>query len=91
MHYYRITIELKGRKITGLRKHDGDTDSAFLAFRRLAEEAYGNKILYFDCVQLSSYSDEVKLSVKQKGKTGKTTLENEDDLGLPTDDAADRE
>lgn len=85
MHFYRITIELAGKTITGLRKHDHETDSAFLAFRVLAEKAYGSKLLYFDCVQLSSYSDEVKLHIKQKGKTGKTTLEHEDDFGLPID------
>lgn len=74
MPIYRITIELSGKTISGLRKHDSDSDTAFLAFQVLAEKAYGSKLLYFDCVQLSSYSDEIKLYNKDKGKTGKTTL-----------------
>lgn len=61
--YYLITIMLKDKSVhTGIRKNEaGDIDSCFLLFKSRAEESYGReKIIYFQCVQLSRYSDELK-------------------------------
>ena len=87
MPYYKIIIELAGKARTGIREHAGETDTAFLAFQSLAKKSYGDKLLYFNCMQLSRYSEDVKLFIKQKGKTGRTTLDPlpEHDFELPVD------
>ncbi len=47
---------------TGIRKNEaGDIDSCYLLFKNRAEDSYGrDNIIYFQCVQLSRYSDELK-------------------------------
>ncbi|MEJ7737415.1 MAG: hypothetical protein WKF97_08315 [Chitinophagaceae bacterium] len=82
MNYFRVTIELKGKIITGIRKNPFDTDTAFVTFKAHAENYYGSRMLHFDCVQLSNHCDEVKLHLKQQGRTGKTHNEPDNDFGL---------
>lgn len=81
MPYYRITIELKGATPSGIRWHDSkETDIVYSVFRAYAWEHYKEKMLHFRCEQLSNRSEEVKLIIKQQGKTGKTTYEKEPDM-----------
>jgi hypothetical protein len=61
--YYLITVMLKDTSLhKGIRKNEaGDIDSCFLLFKSRAEESYGyENIIYFQCVQLSKYSNELK-------------------------------
>ncbi len=66
--YYLITVMLNDKSVhTGIRKNEaGDIDSCFLLFKSRAEESYGReKIIYFQCVQLSMYSDELKRHLQE--------------------------
>ena len=61
--YFLITVMLKDKSIhKGIRKNEaGDVDSCYLLFKGRAEQNYGrDNVIYFQCVQLSKHSDEVK-------------------------------
>ena len=61
--YFLITVMLKDKSIhKGIRKNEaGDVDSCYLLFKGRAEQNYGrDNIIYFQCVQLSKYCDELK-------------------------------
>ena len=61
--YFQITVMIKDKSVhKGIRLTEhSDIDSSFLLFKKRAEENYGaGNIIYFECVQLSRYSDEVK-------------------------------
>lgn len=74
VRYYQITIQLKDKSIhKGIRETEfGDIDSNFITFRSKADENYGqSNIIYFQCVQLSKDSDEVKdYKIKKSAKSG---------------------
>ncbi len=72
--YFLITVMLRDKSVhKGIRKHEsGDINSCFLLFKGRAEDGYGrDNIIYFQCVQLSKHSDEVKgLLTQQAAKHG---------------------
>jgi len=86
MPFFQITVTLKTKTVhTGIREHSGDLDTAYLAFKVLSEQAYGeHNIMHFDCYQVSTHSDEIKLFLKRKGRPGKTRYRHlpENDFGL---------
>ena len=72
--YFLITVMLLDKSVhKGIRKKEsGEINACFLLFKGLAEDSYGrDNIIYFQCVQLSKYSDGVKgLMTKQAAKHG---------------------
>ena len=67
--YFLITVMLRDKSVhKGIRKNDtGDINACFLLFRERAENSYGrDNIIYFQCVRLSSHSDEVKAHLSQQ-------------------------
>jgi hypothetical protein len=62
MAAYRITINLKGKTVKGIRELDhADIDTAWQIFYAAAVEAYSvNKILDFEVVKISIYSDDYR-------------------------------
>ena len=86
MPFFQVTITLKTKVVhSGIREHSGDLDTAYLAFKVLSHQACGeSNIMHFDCYQISTYSDEIKTYLKNRGKTGKTKYAPlpEDDFGL---------
>lgn len=56
----------------GIRENSFEIDTAYLAFQVRAQKAYGaGNILHFECYQISRHSDQLKIHLKQKGRTGK--------------------
>ncbi len=71
--YFLITVMLKDQSVhKGIRKNEaGDVDSCYLLFKDRAEQNYGrDNIIYFQCVQLSKYSDELKKHLMQSDGVG---------------------
>ena len=62
MPAYRITITLKGKTVKGIRELElEDVDTAWQIFYAAAVEAYtAVKILDFEVVRISSYSDDYR-------------------------------
>ena len=87
MPYFLISVILKDKSShKGLRESFYDLDAAYLAFQVLAQQAYGrHNIMHFECMQLSNHSEQVKLYLKKKGRTGTTTYKSLPDNSLGVD------
>lgn len=72
VRYYLITVMLKNKSLhTGIRTNESlGIDSAYILFRGRAHESFGqNNVVFFQCVQLSTLSDEVKdFNIKRLNK-----------------------
>lgn len=72
LRYYFITVMLKDKSLhKGIRTNESmEIDSAFILFRGRAHESFGqSNVIYFQCVQLSKHSDEVKdFNIKRADK-----------------------
>ena len=71
--YYLITVMLRDNSVhRGVREDAyGDLDSRYQLYKNKAGDAWGDEnIIYFQCVQLSNHSDEVK-DYKIKKANGK--------------------
>lgn len=76
MPYFSIIVILKDKsEHKGIRENPFDLDAAYLAYQMLAQQAYGrHKIMHFECMQVSSHSEDVKLYLKKKDRTGKLDM-----------------
>ena len=74
VRYFLIKVTLKDKSVHyGVRETEhSDIDLMFLLCRNKAHESYGaDKVIDFQCVQLSKHSDEVKDHLRKKAAGAK--------------------
>jgi hypothetical protein len=77
MPFYKITITLEHRVLKGVRELDQpDIDTAWLIFKRQAVQVYTEmKMLDFEVVMISKYSDDFRVWKLESQKPGNSSAE----------------